>query len=380
MLQINRGRHKAVHSDQLERWLGAESVAHVSTSMSGWYGPPIALAHVPGAVYAGRDGDFSGVLRAGYEATLWDRVEDFSRRIRRGFRVAARNSMYQANAGFASFSDLIAEATAGKRREFWFHKTAAASADSGISSIWGLGASPPAGANASNAPGGDVPTDATTGAFPFTNPTGGDTQHFVGMTGVGTQTASLLLYDRIFQVNKTASSTATEAVTGVPTRYQSTTATNADYIGGNFMFAEIGSATLGSTAHNWEDTLYTNQAGTGSQDAPNWAGVNAGIARRLDHNVQLQWFAPLLAGDIGVMNITQMKNSASVTGAVNFVIGHPIAWLPFPQANVLCTLDGINTALNLVRIFDDAALALLEIGKAGSAAAQYTGSIVTVAG
>ena len=55
------------HSDRLERWLGADQVARVSAAMRGWYGPPIAVHGVPGAVFATRDGDFIGEIRAGQE-------------------------------------------------------------------------------------------------------------------------------------------------------------------------------------------------------------------------------------------------------------------------------------------------------------------------
>jgi hypothetical protein len=32
-----------------------------------------------------------------------------------------------------------------------------------------------------------------------------------------------------------------------------------------------------------------------------------------------------------------------VTGSINFVIGHPIAWMPCQLAKQMCVLDGINT-------------------------------------
>jgi hypothetical protein len=54
-----------VHSQRLERWLGTQQVEDLSRGMRGWYGPPIAVAGVPGEVYANSDGDFSGKLRCG---------------------------------------------------------------------------------------------------------------------------------------------------------------------------------------------------------------------------------------------------------------------------------------------------------------------------
>lgn len=367
-----------MHSDQLERWIGSDAVARVSASMRGWYGPPIAVDGVPGAVYAGRDGDFSGVLRAGYEATKFDRAFELVRRIASGVRRSASKS--QLYAGFASLSDLIAEATAGKRREFIFQKVGVTGVTGGCSSLWGLGNQPAAGSNASNAPGGDTPTDATTGAFIFSNPTGGDTQHFVGAYPLATVAGNtLLLYDRIFQVNKTMNSTAIEAVTGVPTRYQSTTAGAVDSAEGNFLFPEVGGTALAATAHSWTTCLYNDQANAAST-LPSLTGVSGAIVRRLDMVPGL-WFAPLAIGDTGIKSLTQMQCSALVaTGVINFVIGHPIAWMPCPIANLICTVDGINTAFNLTRIFDDAALAFLEVMKPSTTATTYTGTFTSVSG
>src|SRR5574337_104316 len=112
--------HRPVHSGQLERWLGAEQVAKVSEAMRLWPGPPIGIHGVPGAVYATAGGDFAGVLEAGFETSSLDRAYEIVKRMRRGWRFATRSQ--QLNTGFASLSDLISEATGGKRYEFQFQK------------------------------------------------------------------------------------------------------------------------------------------------------------------------------------------------------------------------------------------------------------------
>lgn len=371
---------RPTHSARLERWLGADKVNHVSQAMIGWYGSPIALGGVPGKVFVTRDGDFIGEVRAGWEASWFDYASDWNRRFCRAVRVATSSKRARLNVGFSSLSDLIAEATAGKRREFIFQKAGATGVVNVTNSLWGLGAMPPAGANASAAPGGNIPTNATTGAFAFVNPTGGDTQHFVSGFPLASVVANtLLLYDRLFQVNKTMNSTATEAVTGVPTRYQSTTAGAEDYIGNNFLFVEVGGTALAATAHNWTVCTYLDQANAAST-LPSLTGNSAAIVRRLDHPAG-QWFAPLENGDVGIKALTQMQASAAVaTGVINFVIGHPIAFMPCPVAGMVCVADGINTAFNLTRIFDDAALAFLEMQKPSTGATTYAGSFTTVAG
>lgn len=390
----------SVHAQKLERWLGPEQIDTIVTGMAGggphaaprWYGPDIAVARVPGNVRATRDGDFRGQLREGRFTSLVDySVQHMLRATRRWLRrqrldvnvdeAVMLGEPVRLHAGFTSLSDLIAEATAGKRREFQFLKNGATGVVAGTNSLWGLGARPAAGANASNAPGGDAPTDATTGAFPFTNPTGGDTQHFVAGFPVSSVAGNtLLLYDRIFQVNKTMASTSTEAVTGVPSRYQSTTGGAEDSAEGNFLFVEVGGTALAATAHNWTVCQYTDQGGTTAVSLPSLTGNSGAIVRRLDHPTS-QWFAPLATGDTGVKALTQMQCSASVaTGVINFVIGHPIAWMPCPVINMVCVADGLNSAFNLVRIFDDAALAFLEVSKPSTTATNYTGSFTTVAG
>ncbi len=368
-----------VHSELLERWLGPEEIASLQRNMRGWYGPAIGVARTPGKVYVRSDGDFEGSLTKGRFSSLLDLTYE---RTKITLERAMRRNSGKLSAGFTSLSDLISEATAGaKRREFLFNKAGATGVVAVTNSLWGVGNMPAAGGNASNAPGGDAPTDATTGAFPFTNPTGGDTQHFVTGYPVSSVAGNtLLLYDRIFQVNKTMNSTATESVTGVPTRYQNTTGGAVDSAEGNFLFVEVGGTALAATAHNWTTCLYTDQSGNGSATLPSLTGNSGAIVRRLDHPTS-QWFAPLATGDSGIQQLDQMQCSALVaTGVVNFVIGHPIAWLPCPVINMVCVTDGLNSAFNLARIFDDAALAFLEVSKPATTATTYSGSFTSVAG
>jgi hypothetical protein len=362
------------HAQQLERWLGRDIVESLSESMRKWYGPPIPVGGVPGKVFVHSGGDFRGRIGAGVGATAQCMVEDFVRR----WRKAARLNMGTAHAGFSSLSDLIAERTAGKGRDFFFQKAGTTGVVGATNSLWRLGNFPAAGAAGAAAPGGTAPTDASTGAFPFVNPTGGDTQHFVRADVLASLANTLLLYDRIFAVAKTMNSTTTEAVTGAPTRYQNTTAGTADSAEGNFLFVECGTA-LAATAHNWTVCTYTDQTGAAST-LPSLTGNSGNIANRLDHPVG-QWFASLETGDTGIRTLTQMQCSAAVaTGTIDFVIGHPIAFLPVPLANIACVTDGINTAFNLRRVFDDACLAFLEVLKPATGATTYTGAFTTVAG
>lgn len=370
---------KSTNSTHLERWLGAEQVAAVSKGMRGFYGPPIALAGVPGAVFVTNDGDFIGECRAGAEATSRDRLEDIVRRAKRAVRRTVQRAPNQLNTGFASLSDLISEFTAGKGQQLPFYKTGVVSATSTSTSLFQLPGMPTSGGSASAAPGGDACTRSTTGALQQTNASGSDTTHFLNAWATTNIAGTLLLYDRIFQVAKTMSSSSTEAVTGTPSRYQGTTAGAANYAGGNFLFPEVVS-TLSSTSHSWTTCTYKNQAGS-SSNLPSTSGLSAAATGRNDLASSLPWFAPLATGDVGIKSLTQMQcSTASLTGSINFVIGHPLAFIPCPVANTVCMVDGVNTAFNLVRIYDDACLAFLDIQKTSSTNTTWAGHITICSG
>lgn len=347
--------------------------------MRDWYGPPIALKGVPGGVFARRGGDFTGHVDAGEFGTGLDRAEDAVRRAARNGqrRLAswAAKQLVQTNAGFSSLSDLISEASTGKMRDIYWTKAGATGVVAVTNSLWRLGSQPAAGATGPAAPGGRALTGATTGAQYGLDAVSTDTRHFVSGAAVASVAGNtLLMYDRIFDVLKTMASTATESVTGVPTRYQSSTSTAANYAGGSFAFVEVGGTALAATAHNWTVCRYRNQAGTDTISFPSMTGNSGAIVDRLDHPVS-SWYMPLASGDTGVMDLDQMQCSASVaTGVITFVVGHPLAWLPCPIINLACLVDGINTAFNLVRVFDDAAIAFLEVSKPATTATTYNGT------
>lgn len=358
-------QYRSIRQDRLAHAFGsADQVDRVARAMEPWYGPPIPVC-LPGQIWAVKGGDFVGELPRG-------RLMDM------GLRWWSY--LHGERGGFSSLSDLIAEASAGKRRTFKFLKSGPAAVINVSFSLNLLGTSPPAAAAAPAAPGGEAPTDGTTGFHPFTNPTNPDTQHLVagqGMASVINNT--VLIYDCIFRVSKTMNSTAAEAVTGVPTRYQSQVGTDADYIGGNFLFVQVGLTALAATAHNWTVCTYTDQGGAAST-LPSLAGNASAVVHRLDHPVG-QWFAPLEAGDVGIKALTQMQASAAVaTGTIEFVMGHPLGWMVFPAVSTMFFFDWINTAFNLAQVFDDAALAILEVNKPSTTATIYNILVDTVAG
>ena len=364
----------STHTQRLERWLGAPRIDQLRTSMRGWYGPPIHLIDCPGSVRVTKDGDFIGPFDRGYFYSAADAFRDHLRRMSVGM---AKPWPATAHAGFSSISDALARASQGYRTAFngQIIKTGPTGVVGATSSLWRLGAMPIAGGAPGAAPGGTAFTSATTGAMAWANPAAGTMR----LTGAD-MTASvvnntLLLYDRIFGVVKTMASTATESVTGVPTRYQSTDPASENYAGGNFLTIEVGGTALAATAHNWTVCRYRNQAGTDTITLPTVTGNASAIVDRLDQPVQ-QWFCPLASGDSGIMDLDQMQCSASVaTGVVWFVIGHPIGFMSFPIINTFFPFDWLTNRDQAPYIANSACLALYEILKPATNATTYTGQI-----
>lgn len=367
---------RSVNASQLERWLGAEQTEGIARQTKGWYGPPIAIAGVPGRVAVGGDGDFTGRIVGGGFASLADLAAERVLRARRRYSRAIRrlaDRPTQLNTGFASLSDLINEATTGgKRQQLSYLKTGVAGpAASSSAHLWAKDTLPPKGANFAAAPGGTVTDNTTLGGFKQTDPGGSDTLHLTTWTGVAaTAVGALLLYDLIFGVNNSLNATNT-AVTGVPGRYQDTTAA------GSFCSLRV-TTVLTATA--------TNLTLTYVDDSGNAAEAAAAIAARVSSAVdtipltQPTWFIPLNTPDLGLRKITNVQSSGANTGVADWILGHPLAILPQQAVNVPSVLDGINSAFSLVEVKTDACLALMEYFKSATAAATYDGMIQLVSG
>lgn len=372
------------HSQRLERWLGADTIARLQHDMRGWYAGPISIADVPGDVSITADGDFVGTLKPLRFSCARDALAHEQQRRQKALRThLARHALVRKQAGMAGFtslSDLVSEATvAGKMQPLGgcISKTGTTGVVSSSNSLWRVGTSPAAGAAAAAAPGGTVFTSATLGALPYVNPPAGDLQYLVsGDMQCNAIPNSLLVYDRSFGVAINPNSAVAQPITGVPTRYQNATSGLADSAAGSFAFFEVGTA-LAATAHNITLT-YQDQSGAAAETAPVIAGVSGAIANRLDH---AGWFCPFNGADTGLKNVTNVTLSAAVaTGTMDLVMGHPVAWLAFPIANLVTPFDWVNVKFSPGRIFDNACLALLEVAKGATTATTYTGTLMAAWG
>lgn len=365
----------STHAQRLERWLGKDEVGRIAENMKDWYGGPIALAGVPGRVFACKGGDFRGRIAGGQFGARLDALEE---RFKRVLRPRLNRSVFGVGQPFANLSELIQSGTTpGRQRRFAFSKASISLASARAGTLFYAAGHPAGGVIAAGAPGGAAMDKSTQGAMPFNNPTGGLKQYLTSsftMTSVNGNT--VMLYDRLFSVAKTMNSTATEAVSGTPSRYQSSTSTDDDYAGSNFCFPEVVTA-LPATAHNWNVCQYLDEGGNAAS-FPSAAGVSSAGANTLDLASPF-WFMPLATGDIGVKSLTQMQCSAAVaTGSIAFTIGHPLAIFPTSPGGFYMPGDFINSAFNMVRIFDDACLSL-HVMPTVSATATYSGEFLSVA-
>jgi len=377
-----RQRHEPIeptHSGKLERWLGAENVAHVSDQFRQWYGPPVALGGVPGNVYVTAGGEFVGRIDMGDHCTPQDVIEAAVLRQSK-LRFAAGAQMRRQLGAYTGLSNLLASVSGGKRLDVLFSKTGvAANAIGNSNDLWTRAGQPAAGAAGAAAPGGTATTNSTTGNWGYKNPASANTGHFLGgwATG-GTIANSLLVIDQLFRVAKTMNSTATEAVTGTFSRYQSGTATDANYIGGNFCFPSNPTTVLAATAHNWTVCQYTDQDSNTANSFPSIAGVSACVVGGIDLAVGApSWFMPLASGDVGVKALSQMQCSALVaTGTIDFVVAHPIGMMPLWAANQACLVDALTTAIDqLVNVYDNACISGIELTKPATTAVNWSGKL-----
>lgn len=369
-------KHKPTHSSHLERWLTPQMTAMLSEQYSGWTGPPIPIAGVPGHVCMARGGEFVGPIVGGKAAGIIDYTHDRLRRMARGLRRAAGGNVL--GAGFASLSDLISEATTGgKAQDLLFNKAATTATTAGNAFVSRNVGTLPAARGVGGASGTGVKTvRTTTGAMLYANPTGGDTAHLTTWTIQANAISSLMLFDCLWDMtynHATATTTAVDA-NNRPDRYQSVALAP-----GNFISNEITTA-LSATAHNVTVT-YVDQDGNAAEAAAAYAAAVSAVAGRTNTPAG-SWFVTLNAGDTGARYLTNIAQSTitSVTGVSTFFVGHPLCIAPCPIANVPFVYDGINSAFSLVRIYDDACLSFMTPGIATTGSITYTGLLRLVSG
>ena len=366
-----------MHSQKLERWLGKDLVDQISESMKDWYGPPIPIFNVPGKVYATKGGDFCGPLKGGYFASLADFTEQRAKRI---LRNIVRRQTATLNAGFSSLSDLISEATTGgKSQMLQFTKAGGAGIVGRSNSLFNLGPWPAAGGTGGTTGTGRACTRTTTGALSQANAAGGDQLHITTTTVQASVAGQmLLLYDRLWDMTHTMTVDPRSCdAANVPTRYQT-----AALAPGNFFSGEVTTVLPAATPTITLD--YVDQDGN-NVTGPALSTIYSAAAVNTIPFTAPSWFYPLDPADTGLRSLQNSANAinlsaAMASGVVTWFIGHPLMFVPMPLANTPVIIDGINSAFNLSRVYDDACLCFLELSKGATTATNWWGAIELVSG
>jgi len=326
------------HEGRAARWLGEECYQQILAASAGLR-YPIPIANIPGDIYA-YDGRLYGTIRGG---------------------------------DFTSLSDIIYSATKmGKRQSLEFYKTGILAAAQATESLWRDGVLPSTGGDPPGIPAGITCGRTSQGALKQADPTCTDTLRIVSMTTWATSAPNtLILYDRLWHAGGISLSVVTTySVTGQPSRY-----TGAD-AKGNVAFVEVTTSLTAGYGHYWTVTYVGDNGNTYTVNAN---GIMGAVATQID-NTPL-WYAPLNTNSYGVQYITSLTlNGAVPSGTVNWVIGHPLVFIPQPGNNYHpIVVDLVNTFGGLVKILTNAALAFISLRGQGNAT-TYAGQVVMVSG
>lgn len=324
---------------------------------------PIPLALAGARVYKG------GLLPV-------DGDEDIERRVRASTAYAMGGRIVPRVAGgaFASFSALIAAASGGKLQTLMFTKAGTAGTVGRSNSLWNVGAWPAAAGTGGTTGTGAARTRTSTGALAQQNPGTADTLHVIGGTfqgSVGTQ--MLLIYDHLWDMTHTMTVDPRSCdAANPPTRYQT-----AALAPGNFLSGLVTTVLPAATPTVTFD--YVDQDGNAVTGSALSTIASAAAVNTVPFTAP-NWFYPLAATDQGLRTMGNSANAvnlsaAMASGVVSWFIGHPLLLVPIPTANVPVIIDGINSALALDTIYDNACIALMELTKGATTATNWWGAL-----
>lgn len=241
---------------------------------------------------------------------------------------------------------LVSALAAGQKLDF-FKASQTAEGAGTWHSLWKAAGNPPAGANPGSLAGA-IPTDATLGAFAFTNPGIAQLSYIVQAIASITTVGKLVLYDRLWHNSEmSGTQTVSETTLGaVPdlTRYTGTGSV------GNELWAEFYTA-IGATGATL-NVKYKDEGGSDSSYATYVHPANAESVGQMAH---LQ----LLSPDTGITKATAYHWSGTTSTAGNFglTIIRRLVEIPLPLINAGMLLDAM--ALGMPQVKDDACLALM---------------------
>jgi hypothetical protein len=217
-------------------------------------------------------------------------------------------------------------------------------AASAWNALWTVTGIPGAGVNTSAGVNGEIPTDATAGAYPFTNPTSPALSYLSRFYAYASSLGQLFLYDRLWHNSGlSVTTTGNQSVT-------STTLTRPDSTGFDVeAWLEVYTALgAGSTAKTID---YTDQDGNTSNTGTLQGFVTTAAAGRA-------FPFSLASGDTGVRQITGFDNVAtSTSGTFGLVLRRFVSMVSISVNASGAAIGPID--LGLPRVYDDACLDFL---------------------
>lgn len=284
-----------------------------------------------------------------------------------------------ASAGFSSLSDLINKWTSsvGGQAPLWAYKVGTTKVANRASTLIYATGNPTAASAAAALAGGTAYTSATAGAIGPQNNAPSGTQHVANIIGYTTVVGMpCMLMDSMWAGTPANSNNAAQTVTiGGLNRYSGTGANSTSI--GNVVWIECQSSLTGGTGTI--TVQYKDSNANTAENAPTQTGV-AAVSNQFCYNGIM--FLPLNTGDLGVSDVTQFTNTTDATaGSFAVRVGHPLAFLPaVAVAGASFFLDGINSAFNLQRVYDNAFLCLLEPPAQTTTATTFGMSITLASG
>lgn len=355
---------------------GDAMLAALMAAMSAFPAPvPLALTHTriyKGGLIPASAGDESNYSRDLRRATAPPSRASI------GYAMRGRPTAPIAGGAFASFSALIAAASGGKGQHLLFTKAGTAGIAGRSNTLWNVGAVPAAGGVGGTTGTGVAKTRTSTGALTQANPASANTNHVIGGTfqgSVGTQ--MLLVYDRLWDMTHTMTVDPRSCdAANPPTRYQTAALAPA-----NFLSGEV--TTVLPAASPTVTFDYVDQDGN-NVTGPALSTIYSAAAVNTVPFTAPNWFYPLASTDTGLRSLQNSANAvnlsaAMASGVVTWFIGHPLLLIPIPAANVPVLIDGINSALNLSTIYDNACIALMELSKGATTATNWWGDLLICA-
>ena len=191
-----------------------------------------------------------------------------------------------------------------------------------------------------------IPTSATAGAFPFTNPTGGNLTYMSKVSNTQQTIGTLIIYDRLAHSSNLSGTVATAQTVGGSALTRYTTGEDVE------LFLEWYTAT-GSTGVT-VTASYTNEAGVSGHTTVSTAIVASPVAG-------MMLPLPLQSGDKGVRSVESVTLSATTgtAGSFGVTLVKRIAEVPVVLASGGLVLDPF--ALGMPQIADNACLSFMMV-------------------